>query len=87
MKKLDFVQMENLQGGQTVSAYDGGIEVMDGSAKLDCALACGLALVTGTGGIIGTALTGGAGIGFAIAANWLTWGGAAYTCGRASGKF
>jgi len=64
MKELNFEQMENIQGG----------------ASTGCMVAVGGALVFGMGGLIVTAASGGAAIGFAIAANWFAWGSAAYAC-------
>ena len=85
MKTLSLEQMEVINGGTMVAATSEAMEEAR-SGKVDCAISIGLALVTGTGGVILTAATGGAGIGAAIAFNWLTWAGAAYSCGRATGK-
>jgi hypothetical protein len=92
MKKMNFAQMEVINGGTTEVGYGdfnpAGVDGLSASAGArDCLIACGGALLTGTGGLILTAATGGAGIGWAIAFNWATWTGAAYSCGRASGKF
>jgi hypothetical protein len=64
MKTLTFEQMEQVEGGST----------------LTCAVAIAGAFAFGTGGLIFAAASGGAGIGFAILANWWAWGNAAYTC-------
>jgi hypothetical protein len=51
-----------------------------GGGDLGCAVAIGGALLFGMGGVIITAGSGGAAIGFAIAGNWFAWGMAAYAC-------
>ena len=65
MKKLDFCEMEIVQGGEVT---------------LECAVGIANALVWGTGGLIATAASGGWAIGFAIAGNFSAWIGAAMAC-------
>jgi hypothetical protein len=88
MKKMNFEQMEIINGGETVSNYQGNYDPIDG-AKVDCAVAIALAAVVGTTGVIATAASGGAAafIWIAMGSNWLGWIGAGYSCGRATGKF
>jgi thiamine biosynthesis protein ThiC len=66
MKKMNFEQMENLQGGM--------------SKKAQCGIGMGIAFVFGTGSLI--AASGGtlAGISWAIGANFAGWVGAAIGC-------
>jgi ABC-type xylose transport system permease subunit len=89
MKKIVFEQMVVINGGQ--DAFSSTVDYIDTDdfvfKNKDCLVACLAALATGTGGVIATAITGGGGIPFAIAANWIAWGSAAYSCGRSSGKF
>jgi hypothetical protein len=75
MKKLDFVQMEVINGGQTVASTDFNTTVDELSAKQKCALALVTAGVIGTGGLIVTAATRGsaAAIFWAMGANWGGW--------------
>jgi hypothetical protein len=74
MKKMNFEQMEVINGGQTVVAAPTNIPIDEGLNK-KCLLALGAAFVIGTGGVIVTAATGGTGaaIAWSIAANWGGW--------------
>jgi hypothetical protein len=77
MKTLNFEQMEALQGGMS-------------AAQQDCLVACGITIIGSLGMIGGFALAGPMGasaIFLAFGADFLAWGGTAYSCGRASGKF
>jgi hypothetical protein len=77
MKKLDFMQMEVINGGLSVNGASADFDSTsdDLTKKQQCALALATAGVIGTGGLIVTAATGGtaAAIFWAMGTNWAGW--------------
>lgn len=65
MKKLEFHEMEKIEGGGISRA---------------CATSIAGAIVFGTGGVIAAASGPVGGIAFAMAANYFGWGMAAWSC-------
>lgn len=84
MKKMNFNQMEMINGGTTEAGYEGfNLTEVDGrlsNAQWGCLVSLGMAVIGGTGGLITAAGSGGLAIGFSIAMMWGSFAGAAISC-------